>query len=335
MKKIIAVVLLTVLAVLIVASGLWGTLAVFYSGPPSVGVRYGLAGAFALSGVATAVLLTQRRWRWRAVGAYLALFSVLVIWFLRIEPSNERDWQPGLAVLATATIEGDRIVVHNIRNVDYRTDKDYTPAYYDKTFNLSALEGVDIISTYFMGPAIAHTFVSFAFAGGDHLAISIEVRKKKGDGFSTVKGFFRQYELIYVVADERDLIRLRTNYRKDPPNEVFVYRVKADVENVRRIFLQYLTRINAIAATPEFYNTLINNCTTDIWVNSLVNTGHVPLHWKILASGYVPEYLYESGRLDRSVPFEELRRRAHVNARAQAADTAADFSRRIRIDSVP
>jgi hypothetical protein len=182
-----------------------------------------------------------------------------------------------------------------------------------------------------MGPAIAHTFLSFEFAGGEHLAVSIETRKEQGEGYSTLKGFFRQYELFYVVSDERDVIRLRTNYRRDPPEDVYIYRVTGENESGRRLFMEYMNRINALRTKPEFYNTLTTNCTTNIWTNSHVNPGRVPLSWKILASGYVPEYLYEQGRLEtRGLSFAELQRRAHVNARAKAANSAADFSRRIR-----
>jgi Domain of unknown function (DUF4105) len=160
-----------------------------------------------------------RRWRWRALGIYLVLFGALVVWWRGIEPSNDRDWQTDVAVQSRATIEGDVVTLHNIRNFDYRSETDYTPAYYDKRFELSKLVGVDLVAVYWMGPAIAHTFVSFAFADGEHLAISIETRKEKGEGYSTIKGFFRQYELFYVVADERDVLRLRTNYRHDPPED--------------------------------------------------------------------------------------------------------------------
>lgn len=132
------------------------------------------------------------------------------------------------------------------------------------------------------------------------------------------------------MADERDVIRLRTNYRKDPPEDVYVYRLHGPVENGRHLFLQYLAEINALKDRPEWYNTLTTNCTTAIWMHTRINPGHPPLSWKILASGYVPEYLYEIGRLDSSLPFTELQRRAHINARAQAADKAADFSRQIR-----
>ena len=322
---------LAALALLVVGIGVWGALLLEYAGPPNDVVRTTLVGGFALSAVGTIVALFVRRWRWRAVGAYALLCAAILFLWSSIEPSNDRDWQPEVAVLPYATISGDRVTVHNIRNFDYRSETDFTPAYYDKTFDLRELQSVDIVSAYWMGPAIAHVFVSFGFTGDDHLAISIEVRKPKGEGYSTLKGFFRQYELFYVVGDERDVIRLRTNYRADPPEDVYIYRVKSSTEARRRLFLEYMNRINALRTKPEFYNTLTTNCTTNIWTNSHVNPERVPLTWKILASGYVPEYLYEQGRLETmDLSFSELQRRAHVNARAKAADSAADFSRRIR-----
>jgi hypothetical protein len=274
-------------------------------------VRVGLAAVFAALTLATLVALCIRPWRFRALGSYLVLFAAALVHFFSLEPSNERDWQLDVALLPYATIDGPLVTMHNIRNFQYRSETDYTPAYYDKVFDLRALEGVDLIAVYWMGPAIAHIFVSFAFAGGDHLAVSIETRKEKGEGYSTLRGFFRQYELYYVVADERDVIRLRTNYRHDPPEDVYVYRVRGEIENGRRIFMEYVRQVNELAVRAKFYNTLTTS-------------------WKILASGYVPEYLYESGRLDTSVPFGDLQRSAHVNARAQAADAAPDFSQRIR-----
>jgi hypothetical protein len=278
----------------------------------------------------TLIALGFHRWRWHAIAIYFVLFALVVVWWRNIEPSNDRNWQTDVAVLPYATIEGDVVTVRNIRNFDYRSETDYTPAYYDKRFDLRQLEGADLVAVYWMGPAIAHIFVSFAFAGGDHLAISIETRKEKGEGYSTLKGFFRQYELYYVVADERDVIRLRTNYRNDPPEDVYVYRLQGPLENVRRVFLQYMNKINDLQIHPEFYNTLTTNCTTGIWLHTLVNPEHLPFSWKILASGYVPEYAYEAGRLDKGLPFSELKRRAHVNVRAQAANGATDFSHLIR-----
>ena len=323
---------LAALALLVAGIGVWGALLLEYAGPRN-GLAHGaLVIGFSLAAAAALIALFVRRWRWRAIGAYGILCAGLVILWSSIEPTNERDWPPELAVLPSATIAGDRVIVHNIRNFDYRSETDFTPAYYDKSFDLRDLRSVDIVTSYWMGPAIAHVFVSFGFTGDNYLAISIEVRKPKGEGYSTLKGFFRQYELIYVVADERDIIRLRTNYRRDPPEDVYIYRIKGPIEGGQRLFLEYMHRMNALRTQPEFYNTLTTNCTTNIWTNSHVNAGRVPLSWKILASGYVPEYLYEQGRLEaRGLSFPELQRQAHVNARAQAADKAADFSRRIRV----
>jgi uncharacterized protein DUF4105 len=257
----------------------------------------------------------------------VALGLVLIAWSSPT-PSNDRDWQPEVAVLPHATIKGDLVTVHNIRNFDYRTETDFTPAYYDRTFDLRRLDRVDLVAVYWMGPAIAHIFLSFGF-GDAHL--SIEVRKTRSKEYSTVAGFFRQYELIYVVADERGVVRVRTNYRKSPPEDVYMFRaVGAPIEIGRRIFLDYIRDINELKERPRFYNTLTTNCTTMIFAHATVNPRHIPLSWKILLSGYLPEYAYEQGRIDRSLPFAELKRRAHVNAAAQAADKAPDFSQRIR-----
>jgi uncharacterized protein DUF4105 len=255
--------------------------------------------------------------------------AAIAVWWGGLRPSNERDWQPEVARLAYATVDGDMVTVHNIRNFDYRTETDFTPAYYDRTYDLKKLDSADLVAVYWMGPAIAHLLLSFGF-GDDHLAISIEARKEKGEGYSSAKGFFRQYELYYVVADERDVVRVRTNYRKDPPEDVYVYPLRVPRENMRRVFLEYVTKMNALRTRPEFYNTLTTNCTTAILMNTRVNPESLPFSWKVLLSGYTPAYVYESGRMDRSLPFEELQRRSLVTAAAQAADQAPDFSRRIR-----
>ena len=328
MRRCACVLSLVVLGLVTASAGVWGVAALIYSGPGNDVLRIGLAVAFAIVSIVAVVAICLRRWRvW---GSCAVAFAALLVWFLGIDPANDRDWQTDVALLAHATIDGDIVTVHNVRNFDYRSETDYTPAYYDRQFDLRKLEGVDLVAVYWMGPAIAHIMVSFAFAGGDHIAVSIETRKEKGEGYSTLKGFFRHYELVYVVADERDVIRLRTNYRRDPPEQVYIYRLQGPLENARRLFMSYINQINSLAARPEFYNTLTTNCTTNIWLHTRTNPGHPPLDWKILASGYVPRYLYELERLDTSVPFAELERRAHVNARAQAADDAEDFSRLIR-----
>jgi len=323
--------LLVLLGLLVAAVGAWGVLALAVSGPPAQAVRFGLAAAFGAAALATLIALAFHRWRWRACAAFAVLFAAALAWYFGIEPSNQRDWVTENAVLPRATVEGDMVTVHNIRNFTYRTETDFTPAYYDKRYDLRQLEGVDLVASYWMGPHIAHVFLSFAFAGGEHLAVSIEARKEKGEGYSTVNGFFRQYELYYVVADERDLIGLRTNHRADPPEQVYLYRLQGQKESARRLFMDYIDKINALNKQPAFYNSLTTNCTTNIWLSSRVNAEHLPFSWKILASGHVPQYLHENGRLaDGKLPFAELQQRALVNPRAQAAGAAADFSRRIR-----
>lgn len=310
---------------------LWGSFALQYASTASVPIRVMLVGAYFLCGLATALAVILRRAAVPALVGFVVLVAIMLGWWSGIGPSNERDWQPDVARLAYADIEGNLITVHDVRNFDYRSETDYTPGYYDRTYDLSKLQSVDLFAVYWMGPAIAHTILSFGFEGGDHLAFSIETRKEKGENYSTIKGFFKQYELYYVVADERDVIRLRTNFRKDPAEDVYVYRLHGPAENGRRVFMQYIQRVNDLKERPAFYNTLIDNCTTGIWMNSRINPGHLPMSWKILASGYLPEYLYESGMLAPGVPFAALRRQGQVNARASAADQAADFSRRIRI----
>lgn len=332
----VAATFLVLLGLAIVLVGAWGTLALSYRGPQDATLRNALVIAFAIASLAALIALAMPTWRWRALGSYLVLFVVMLVWWETIEPSNQRVWQRDVAALPYATINGDLVTVHNIRNFAYRSETDYTPAWYAKRFDLRKLQGIDMVAVYWMGPAIAHVFLSFDFGDNDHLAISIETRKEMGEDYSTLKGFFREYELYYVVADERDVIRLRTNYRHAPPEQVYLYRLQGDLENARRLFLEYLMRINGLREHPEFYNTLTTNCTTTIWMNTRVNPSHLPFDWKILASGYLPEYLYEQGRLaSHGLPFAELQRRVHVNARAQAADAAADFSRRIRQQETP
>ncbi len=316
-------------ALLLLGLTFWWGLGLAVAGPGSEFVRVMFAAIYAGAGLSAIVCVLRRRgWR-RALAVFgVALLGVLG-WWASLRPSNDRPWTSDVARLAYATVQGELVTVRDIRNFDYRSETDFTPRYYDRSFDLRTLDAVDLLAVYWMGPAIAHLFVSFGF-GDDHLAVSIEARKVSGEGYSSLKGFFRQYELVYVVADERDVIRVRTNYRKDPPEDVYLYRLRLPVENARRVFLDYVREINELYARPEFYNTVTTNCTTNILFHSRVNPGSLPLSWKVLLSGYAPEFAYDNGRLDRRLPFEELRRRSLINAKAQAADQDADFSHRIR-----
>jgi hypothetical protein len=316
----------SLLVIAILGLSAWAVLAL-YLGPLQ---STPWAAALAAAGLVAAVAAVLPRLRWWPLALFAAAFVAFLIRWHGVQPSNDRDWQPDVAVLPFATFDGDLVTIHNVRNFDYRSETDFTPRYYDKTYDLRQLDSADLIAVYWMGDTIAHIMVSFGFAEHDFVTVSIETRKERGETYDTIKGFFRQYELIYIVGDERDLIRLRTNYRKDPPEDAYLYRTNAPPENVRRLFLSYFQKINELKERPSFYNTLTTNCTTNVLMHTKVNPGNHRYSWKILLSGYAPLYTYELGRLDASLPFEELKRRSHINAAAHAADQADDFSQRIR-----
>ena len=259
----------------------------------------------------------------------VAAFACVLTWWLLLPPSNDRNWQKDVAVLPFADIEGNRIVVHNIRNCDYRSETDFDVRHYDKTFDLDKLRTADLYLVYWGSPSIAHTMVSFGFDGGDYICISIETRKQEGESYSAVKGFFRQFELTYVVADERDLVKLRTNYRAG--EEAYLYRVQIPPERVRSIFMEYFKRINGLYRRPQWYNALTSNCTTNIRFISKVAGQSAPFDWRMIINGHLDEMLYERRRIDTSLPFAKFKQLCLINARAKAADKAEDFSRLIRV----
>jgi hypothetical protein len=317
------------LALLIAGLTGWAMLAIYYSDMPGEPLRVGLAVTFALAVVGLFLLLRARL----ALAGFAVAFAIVLLWWIAIEPSNERDWQTDVAVLPYATRDGDLITLHNVRDFDYRTsDQDFAPRYDDRTFDLRELDALDLIAVYWMGDAIAHIIVSFGFAG-DHVAFSIETRKEKGEAYSSIAGFFKEYELIYVVGDERDLIRVRTNYRR-PQELVYLYRTRARPDNARRLFLEYVDRINQLKQQPEFYNTLTTNCTTDVWSLVRALSDQFPLDWRVLLSGYFPAYAYNLGSLDTSMPFPELKARSLINDKAHAGGDDPGFSGRIR-DGLP
>lgn len=307
---------------------LWCVGAIYYSNLPAEWMRTSGAVAFALG---TIVLFSLVRPRWRAWLVFLTAFAAIVVWFLLIPPSNDRDWQPDVAVLPYAEMNGDTITVHNIRDCDYRSETDYTVHYYDRTFDLSKLQSVDFFVVYWGSPMIAHTMLSFGFGNDQYLCFSIETRKQKGQGYSAIKGLYRQFEITYVVADERDLVRLRTNYRGE---EVYLYRLKANPTIARAVLLDYFKQINRLKEHPEWYNAVSDNCTTSIHQHTYAYAKKVRWDWRILINGYVDELAYEVGTLDHSLPFAELKARSLINDRAKAADKDPDFSARIR-ESLP
>jgi hypothetical protein len=257
-------------------------------------------------------------------------FCGVLAWWLTLKPSNNGNWQANVDRTAWAEMDGDRVTIHNLRNCDYRTETDYANCWSDRTIFLSQIRAADFFLTNWGIPFASHPIVSFQFGDNEHVAFSIEVRYKIGQAYSTVLGFFRQYELIFVTADERDVIRLRTNYRKD--EEVYMYRVQVQPEVARTMFLTYIAYLNKLKNQPEWYNALTRNCTTtlDRQLAADVNNLH-PWNYQLILNGTLDRLLYDRGRLvTAGLPFPELRQREHINPAAQAADHSSEFSRLIR-----
>jgi len=303
----------------------WGTLALYYADLTSETLRTVLSSVFAVGSIA--ILLGIRPWR-RALVIFCVAFGGVLWWWLAILPSHARDWQPDVAVLPYATFSGDMVTLHNIRNNDYRSETDFTVQYYDKTFALSQLRSLDLFLSYWGPTLIAHTIMSFGFEGGEYVAVSIETRKEVGEEYSAIKGFFKQYELIYVVADERDLVRLRTNYRGE---DVYLYRLQGSPKTAQKIFQQYLSDINRLREQPQWYNALTENCTTSIYRIARPYAERSWWDWRLFVNGYLDELAYELGAVDQSLPFAELKSRSLINERGKAADHSLDFSQQIRL----
>lgn len=268
--------------------------------------------------------------RRRTILAAVAIVAAATLGYaLAGHPSNDRDWTPNEAVLPAAEFDGTRVTLRNVRNTTYRTADDYTPAYYDATFDLTGLRRVWFGIVPFSGSsALAHTFVSFEFAGPRFVAISVEARKERGERYGALKGLIRRYELMYVVADERDAIGLRTTYRRDA---VHLYPMRATPERARQLFEAMLTSANELRTRPRFYNTLTANCTSTIvrHVNSLV-PGRVPFSYRWMLPGYADRLAYDLGLIDTDLPLDSLRARFLVTPAAQALPDTADFSTGIR-----
>lgn len=247
----------------------------------------------------------------------------------QLTPSNNRDWSPDQAVLSTAKFHGDEVTIRNIRNCKYLAEGEYVVDYYDKTFNLKQAKSVDfLIIPFTETPALAHTMLSFGFEGEQYVDLSIEIRKEKGETYNPIKGALWEYELMYVIADERDTIRLRTDIYKD---QVYLYRMKASPEKVQELFVDVLKRANRLAKKPEFYDTISNNCTTNLvnHVNKL-KPDSVPYTLDVLLPGTADRLVYDLGMIDTTRSFEETKAAARINDLAAQYGDSPDFSTRIR-----
>jgi hypothetical protein len=301
----------------------WATLALYWSNLPWRWLRLVLALAFLAFGIYA--LWLRRSLRSQLV--FAGLFLAVVASYLSIQPSFDRPWQPAVAVLPEVFVDGDRVLIKNFRNFDYRTTDDFTMHYESREVLLSHLTSLDFFVSYWIPGPIAHTFVSFNFDNAPPVCISIEARRKIGQGFDPLSSLFKQFGLIYVVGDERDVVRVRTNFRHE---DVFLYRIETSPEKARGLFLVYLDRINELAARPEFYHLLSNSCTINIVRYARVVGKLKQFDIRFLFNGYSDRGLYRAGLLDPTLPFAQLRQRAWINKLAQAADDAPDFSQRIR-----
>jgi len=263
--------------------------------------------------------------RLRSTLLILLGFILVLFWWLTLKPSNHRLWQADVDRTAWAEIKDDRVTLHNVRNFDYRSETDFTPHWETRTYNLSQLQGADLFISYWGLNFMAHPILSFDFSGNSRLCFSIETRKELGETYSAMGGIYRQYELIYLAGDERDLIKLRTHFRKG--EEVYLYHLRILPEALRANFLDYLKRINELHQQPEFYNAITSNCTTNIRTQSL-KPG--PWDWRILLNGYADKMIFERGDFTGNLPFNELKRRALIQPIPQEKDPTSNFSEYIR-----
>jgi hypothetical protein len=320
LKLAIKLIFAVPLAALAVA---WSFGAVWYDAPFGAGNRI----AAALLAIALAGVFLLVRPFWRKVIVFVTLFGGVLIWWLSLSPTNDSDWQPDVARKAWAEIKGDEVTFHNVRNCDYRTNTDYTPQWNTRTVRISQITGIDLAIDYWGSPWIAHPIVSFQFADAPPLCFSIETRKKLGQTYSTIGGLYRQFELIYIVADERDVIRVRTNYRKE---DIYLYRLTISSAQARERFLEYIHSLNALRNKPRWYNAVTTNCTTSIRTQHPADE-RPPWDWRILLNGKGDELMYERHLLvTGGLSFAELKTRSLIDTRAIAANDSPDFSKLIR-----
>ena len=314
------------LALSLILSAAWANLAITYQLPGAAGLRIGACLALDVIALAALVGLASRR-RWRAVVVYAVAYAIFLGWSASIKASNDKNWAADVAHGITGTIDGDRLSASNVRNFNWRTEADYTERWERRTYDLSKLRSLDLFLGYWMGPTIAHTIMSFGFEDGRYLDFSIELRRARSDQYSAIAGFFKTHELIYIGADERDLITLR----KVRNEQIQLYRLRTPPERARALLVEYINQANDLAIHPRFYNTLTTNCTTAIFNMMRAVTSSIPFDWRIILTGHLPSYLYEHGAVDTRIPLEELRRRADMTSRVDASLNEVEFSSRLRV----
>ena len=307
----------------------WANLAIAYQLPGYAPVRIGACLILNLIALAALVAVVRHR-HWRAVLIYAVALALLLAWSGSISASNDKNWAADVVHGITGIVDGDRLSVRNVRNFSWRTEAEYSERWEQRTYDLSKLRSLDLFFVYWTGPSIAHTIMSFGFDDGRYLDFSIELRRTQNDQYSALAGFFKTHELIYIGADERDLMTLR----KVRNENIQLYRLRTPPERTRALLVEYIKQANDLAAHPRFYNTITTNCTTAIFDMMRAVTSSIPFDWRIILTGHLPSYLYEHGAVDTRISLEELRRRADVTSQVEAELSEAEFSSRLR-EGVP
>lgn len=323
-RRVVRWIARVVLSAILIAGVAWAALALWFDGPSSRVVAETMAAGMALASLLLAALVRPFL---RGLMTALLPVVVVVLWWTSMSPSNARDWTPDVARTARATFDGSRVTIENVRNFKYRSESDYDQRWETRIYNLDRMRGVDLFLSFWGPTQIAHTIASWDFDDGQHLSVSIEPRKEKGESYSALRGFFHQYELYYVVADERDLVGLRTNYRGE---QVFLYRIRVPASQARALLVDYLDEVNRLVDHPRWYNALTQNCTTTIRGHAQNAGAGGRLDWRLLANGHLDELLYERGQIDTKLPFAVLRAQSNITQRAKSAGASPDFSARIR-----
>jgi hypothetical protein len=269
-------------------------------------------------------------WKGRVALGILGLavaFCGLLLWWQQIPPSNDRQWADDVAQMTRGTVEGSQVTLQNVRNFDWRSDTDYTQRWETRRYDLDHLNSADMILSYWSLQAIAHVLISFGFDDGNRVVFSVEIRREKNESFSEIGGFFKEFELSVIAADERDVVRVRTNVRGE---DDYLYRIRMPVKTMRSLFLAYVGHANDLVKTPRWYNTVTVNCTTLIYHMMRHIVGYLPLDYRLLLSGYLPEYVYKVGGLDTRYTLEQLRAFGRITDRAKKSDRSDAFSTDIR-----
>jgi hypothetical protein len=307
-------------------AGLWCALALWYRLPAPEFLRALAAALFIGLAGYTMVALFGRRVAVLAV--FVAALAATAAWWSTIRPPADADWAPDVARQVTGSVTGDRLTLVGVRDFAWRDGENATEQWQTRGYDLDGLRTLDLFLSYWAGPEMAHVILSFGFADGQQLAWSIEVRRSRGGEFSPLADLFKSHPLVLVAADERDVVRVRSNLRGE---DVQLYRLNVSPDGARRLLLEYVADANALAVKPEFYNSITTNCTTTAVKMMRTVGAAVPFDWRLIVNGFLPEYVYAQGALDARLPLETLRERAHIDTAARAADGSPDFSKAIRV----